>query len=59
MKLIKLDLIVVAIVSLLAAIVLIWNESRATCGYTTCKLTETMFVIVSVIMTREAAKIKV
>ena len=57
MKLVKLLLLSTCISSLIAAILLLWNESEVTCGYTICKVIETMFIIVAVITAKEAASI--
>mgnify|MGYP006320709711 FL=1 len=57
MRLIKLSLISTCISSLIAAILLLWNESEVSCGYTICKVMETMFIIVAVITAKEAASI--
>ena len=57
MKLVKLLLLSTCISSLIAAILLLWNESEVSCGYTTCKVMETMFIIVAVISSREIAHI--
>lgn len=58
MKLVKLSLISACIASLVLAILLLWNESEVTCGVTTCKVLETMFIIVAVATSKEAASIK-
>ena len=58
MKLIKLLLISTCISSLIAAILLLWNESEVSCGVVTCKVIETMFIIVAVATSKEAASIK-
>ena len=57
MKLLKLTLAIYAIVLALLAIILIWNEDTANCGLTTCKVTETLFICASLLLTREVAKI--
>ena len=57
MRLVKLSLISTCISSLILAILLLWNESEVSCGYTTCKVIETMFICVSVIAAKEAASI--
>ena len=57
MKLVKLLLLSTCISSLIAAILLLWNESEVSCGVVTCKVIETMFIIVAVISSREAASI--
>ena len=58
MKLVKLLLISACISSLIAAILLLWNESEVNCGVITCKVMETMFIIVAVATSKEAASIK-
>lgn len=58
MKLVKLLLLSTCISSLIAAILLLWNESEVSCGVVTCKVMETMFIIVAVATSKEAASIK-
>ena len=57
MKLVKLLLLSTCISSLIAAILLLWNESEVNCGIVTCKVLETMFIIVAVATSKEAASI--
>ena len=57
MKLIKLLLLSTCISSLIAAILLLWNESEVSCGVIACKVMETTFIIVAVISSKEAASI--
>lgn len=57
MKLVKLLLLSTCISSLIAAILLLWNESEVSCGVVTCKVIETMFIIVAVATSKEAASI--
>lgn len=57
MKLVKLLLLSTCISSLIAAILLLWNESEVTCDIITCKVIETMFIIVAVATSKEAASI--
>lgn len=57
MKLVKLLLLSTCISSLIAAILLLWNESEVSCGIVTCKVIETMFIIVAVATSKEAASI--
>ena len=57
MKLVKLLLLSTCISSLIAAILLLWNESEVSCDHTVCKVMETMFIIVAVITAKEAASI--
>ena len=57
MKLVKLLLLSTCISSLIAAILLLWNESEVSCGIVTCKVLETMFIIVAVATSKEAASI--
>lgn len=53
MKLIKFMLIVSAITFAVAAILLIWSEDKVSCDIITCKVFETVFVISSLMLTRE------
>ena len=57
MKLVKLLLLSTCISSLIAAILLLWNESEVSCGVVTCKVMETMFIIVAVATAKETASI--
>ena len=57
MKLVKLLLLSTCIASLIAAILLLWNESEVSCNVITCKVIETMFIIVAVATSKEAASI--
>lgn len=57
MRIVKLNLLVVAISSALCLLLLLWNESATTCGETTCKMLETMFAIVSLWSLREYYKL--
>ena len=57
MKLVKLLLLSTCISSLIAAILLLWNESKVSCGYTTWKVIEAMFRVVAVTTAKEAASI--
>ena len=57
MKLVKLSLLSTCISSLIAAILLLWNESEVSCGVIACKVMETMFIIVAVVTSKEAASI--
>ena len=57
MKIIKLSLLSTCISSLILAILLLWNESEVSCDVATCKVMETMFIIVAVISSREVAHI--
>lgn len=54
---IKLILAIAAICSALCAVLLLWNESKVTCGYTTVKVCETLFIATSLLLTREEAKL--
>lgn len=58
MKLVKLLLLSTCISSLILAILLLWNESEVSCGVVACKVIETMFIIVAVATSKEAASIK-
>ena len=53
MKLIKFILAISAISFAVAAILLIWSESKVTCDIITCKVFETIFVISSLVLTKE------
>ena len=57
MKLVKLLLLSTCISSLILAILLLWNESEVSCGHIICKVMETMFIIVAVATSKEAASI--
>lgn len=53
MKLVKFMLVLSAISFAIAAILLIWSENKVTCDIITCKVFETVFVISSLMITRE------
>ena len=53
MKLVKFILATSAISFAVAAILLIWSESKVTCDIITCKVFETVFVISSLVLTKE------
>ena len=53
MKLVKFMLVISAISFAVAAILLIWSESKVTCDIITCKVFETVFVISAMILTKE------
>ena len=53
MKLVKFILVLSAISFAVAAILLIWSESEVTCDIITCKIFETVFIISSLILTKE------
>ena len=53
MKLVKFMLVLSAISFAIAAILLIWSEDKVTCDIITCKVFETVFVISSLMLTRE------
>ena len=53
MKLIKFILVLSAILFAVMAILLIWSEDKVTCDIITCKIFETVFVISSLILTKE------
>lgn len=59
MKICKLLMSIVALCASLMAILLLWNESEASCGTTWAKVFETTFIIVALLATNEAARIKV
>lgn len=53
MKLIKFILAISAISFAVAAILLIWSESKVTCDIITCKVFETVFMLASLMLTKE------
>ena len=53
MKLIKFMLAISAISFAAMAILLIWSEDYVTCDIITCKVFETVFVISSLVLTKE------
>ena len=53
MKLVKFILATSAISFAVAAILLIWSESKVTCDIITCKVFETVFMLASLILTKE------
>ena len=53
MKLVKFILATSAISFAVAAILLIWSERKVTCDIITCKVFETVFVIASLMLTKE------
>lgn len=57
MKLVKLLLLSTCISSLIAAILLLWNESEVSCSVITCKVMETMFICVAVKTAQYSASI--
>ena len=58
MKLVKFMLAISAISFAIAAILLIWSESKVTCDIITCKVFETVFVISSLILTKEVVTMR-
>lgn len=58
MKLVKLTLVLSAISFAVAAILLIWSEDKVTCDIITCKVFETVFVVSSLILTKEIATMR-
>ena len=58
MKLVKFMLVLSAISFAVAAILLIWSESKVTCDIITCKVFETVFVISSLVLTKEIMTMK-
>ena len=58
MKLIKFILAISAISFAVAAILLIWSESKVTCDIITCKVFETVFVISSLVLTKEVTTMR-
>lgn len=59
MKLLKFTLSLSAICFAVMTILLIWSEDVITCGTTTCKIFETMFMCCAIILTHDVAKMKV
>lgn len=57
MESIKFLLGTAAISAALGGFLLLWNEDATSCGLTTCKVFETMFFIVALILTREVSKL--
>lgn len=53
MKLVKFILVLSAISFAIAAILLIWSEDYVTCDIITCKVFETIFVLASLLLTKE------
>ena len=53
MKLVKFMLVLSAISFAIAAILLIWSEDYVTCDIITCKVFETVFVLASLLLTKE------
>ena len=53
MKLVKFMLVLSAISFAVAAILLIWSESKVTCDIITCKVFETVFMLASLMLTKE------
>ena len=58
MKLVKFILAISAISFAVAAILLIWSEDYVTCDIITCKVFETVFVISSLILTKEVVTMR-
>lgn len=58
MKAIRLLLSTAALSALICGLALVWNEDKVTCGTTTAKLFETMFIFVALGLIREVAKLK-
>ena len=58
MTLVKFILAISAISFAVAAILLIWSESKVTCDIITCKVFETVFVISSLILTKEVTTMR-
>ena len=58
MKLVKLTLVLSAISFAIAAILLIWSEDKVTCDIITCKVFETVFIISSLLLTKEIATMR-
>ena len=58
MRLVKFILAISAISFAVAAILLIWSESKVTCDIITCKVFETVFAISSLILTKEVTTMR-
>ena len=58
MKLIKFILVLSAILFAVMAILLIWSEDKVTCDIITCKVFETVFVISSLVLTKEVTTMR-
>ena len=58
MKLVKFMLAISAISFAVAAILLIWSESKVTCDIITCKVFETVFVLASLLLTKEVTTMR-
>lgn len=58
MKLVKFTLALSAICFAVTAILLIWSEDVVTCGVTTCKTLETVFICCAIGLTKEVATFK-
>ena len=58
MRLVKFMLVVSAITFAAMAILLIWSEDYVTCDIITCKVLETVFVLASLLLTKEVTTIK-
>ena len=58
MRLVKFILVLSAISFAVAAILLIWSESKVTCDIITCKIFETIFVIASLLLTKEVTTMR-
>lgn len=59
MKLLKFTLALSAICFAVTAILLIWSENIVTCGVTTCKVLETIFLCCALALTHDVAKMNV
>lgn len=58
MKLVKLNLLVVVLSSVLGCLLLMWSEDVVSCGVFTAKVFETVFIIVALFGLREYLRIK-
>ena len=58
MKLVKFMLVISAISFAVMAILLIWSEDKVTCDIITCKIFETVFVVSSLLLTKEIATMR-
>ena len=58
MKLVKLNLLIVVLSSVLGCLFLMWSEDVVSCGVFTAKVFETVFIIVALFGLREYLRIK-
>ena len=58
MRLVKFMLVISAITFAAMAILLIWSEDYVTCDIITCKVFETVFVLASLLLTKEVTTMR-